>query len=155
MRIAHHYLMHLLRDKLVASKSRIVFVSSGAIRNVPDVCKYIVQWIVVNRADETAVMEEHCKGGSGLPGTTIYCETKFIALLGAHWWRRQFHLAGNTNVEVVAVSPGLIPGTGLARGSGMTIPSNLPDAKSVPEGPYIHFIFAPVLPHAQPYDCNL
>lgn len=30
--------MHLLRDKLAASKSRIVFVSSGAVRNVPDVC---------------------------------------------------------------------------------------------------------------------
>ena len=33
--------MHLLKEKVVASKSRVVFVSSGAIRNVPDVCKCI------------------------------------------------------------------------------------------------------------------
>jgi hypothetical protein len=30
--LAQHYLTHLLKDKLVASKSRIVVVSSGAIR---------------------------------------------------------------------------------------------------------------------------
>ncbi|KAK6822418.1 Short-chain dehydrogenase/reductase SDR [Apiospora arundinis] len=30
--LSHHYLMHLLRNKLVASKSRIVVVSSGGIR---------------------------------------------------------------------------------------------------------------------------
>lgn len=33
---AQHYLIHLLREKLVASHSRIVVVSSGAIRNVQD-----------------------------------------------------------------------------------------------------------------------
>lgn len=32
------------------------------------------------------------------------------------------------------MSPGLIPHTGLGRGSGMVIPANLPDAKTVPEG---------------------
>lgn len=36
---AQHYLTHLLREKLVASKSRIVVVSSGAIRMVSDTCK--------------------------------------------------------------------------------------------------------------------
>lgn len=40
MFLAHHYLMHLLREKLVASKTHVVFVSSGAVRNVPDVCKF-------------------------------------------------------------------------------------------------------------------
>lgn len=34
--IAQHYLTHLMREKLVESKSRIVFVSSGAIRRVTD-----------------------------------------------------------------------------------------------------------------------
>lgn len=34
----------------------------------------------------------------------------------------------------MAVSPGLIPNTGLGRGSGFQIPPDLPDAKSVPEG---------------------
>ncbi|KAH6984582.1 hypothetical protein BKA56DRAFT_671081 [Ilyonectria sp. MPI-CAGE-AT-0026] len=112
--LSQHYLVHLLREKLVESKSRIVFVSSGAIRSVPD----------------TSVLDNDLKGGSGVGGRTIYPESKFVQLLGAHWWRR--HLAG-TN-DVVAVSPGLIPGTGLGRGNGMTLSTDMPDAKSVPEG---------------------
>lgn len=63
-------------------------------------------------------------------GKTVYSASKFIQLLGAHWWRRQ--LQGTC--QVVAVSPGLIPGTRLSRGSDFDIPDNLPDAKSVPEG---------------------
>lgn len=106
--------MHLLRDKLVASKSRIVFVSSGAVRNVPDV----------------SVLDEDVKGGSGVAGPTVYCETKFIGLLGAHWWRRQ--LWGQC--DVVAVSPGLIPATGIARGADLKLDVNSPDAKSPAEG---------------------
>lgn len=35
--------MHLLREKLVESKSRIVFVSSGAVRRVSDPSKFPVQ----------------------------------------------------------------------------------------------------------------
>ncbi|KAI5458612.1 hypothetical protein BGZ63DRAFT_362116 [Mariannaea sp. PMI_226] len=112
--LSQHYLVHLLREKLVESQSRIVFVSSGAIRNVPKV----------------GVLDSHLKGGSGVDGGTIYCETKFVQFLGAHWWRRQL---GRTN-HVVAVSPGLIPGTGLGRGNGMVLSSSMPDAKTVPEG---------------------
>lgn len=63
-------------------------------------------------------------------GKMVYPASKFIQLLGAHWWRRQ--LQGTC--EVVAVSPGLIPDTRLSRGSDFEIPDNLPDAKSVPEG---------------------
>lgn len=76
------------------------------------------------------MLEKELQAGSGVETRTTYSQTKFVQLLGAHWWRRQ--LQGQ--VEVVAVSPGLIPGTGLSRGSGMTIPASLPDAKSVPEG---------------------
>ncbi|KAH6617749.1 hypothetical protein B0J18DRAFT_259743 [Chaetomium sp. MPI-SDFR-AT-0129] len=111
---SQHYLTHLLREKLIESKSRVVVVSSGAVRNVPD----------------TGVLEKELQAGSGVEPMTTYCQTKFVQLLGAHWWRRQ--LQGQ--VEVVAVSPGFIPGTGLGRGSGVTIPPSLPDAKSVPEG---------------------
>ncbi|KAJ7609539.1 hypothetical protein FB45DRAFT_845433 [Roridomyces roridus] len=115
--LSQHYIVHLLREKLVASeKTRVVVVSSGAVRMVKD----------------PNVLETNLKAGAASEAT--YPESKFVQLLGAHWWRRQFQLAENTNVQVVAVSPGLIPATGLSRGSGMVIPSNLPDAKSVPEG---------------------
>ncbi|KAK0740160.1 hypothetical protein B0T18DRAFT_330965 [Schizothecium vesticola] len=112
--LAQHYLVHLLRDKLVESKSRVVFVSSGAVRQVED----------------PSVLDYDVKAGSGVPGIKLYGETKFIQLLGALWWRRQ--LAGQC--AVLAVSPGLIPGTGLGRGMQMDMPANLPDAKPVAEG---------------------
>jgi len=114
--LSHHYLMHLLREKLVSSKSRIVFVSSGAIRMVSN--------------DMIPQLEHDCKGGSGVEGKRIYAETKFIALLGAHWWRRQ--LLGSN--EVVATSPGLIPATGISRGHNLQLNHNSPDAKSPAEG---------------------
>lgn len=37
--IAQHYLTHLLKEKLIESKSRIVVVSSGAIRRITDPSK--------------------------------------------------------------------------------------------------------------------
>lgn len=75
-------------------------------------------------------MEETLKADSGADVRPVYAGSKFIQLLGAHWWRRQ--LRGQC--DVVAVSPGLIPNTGLGRHGGMTIPANLPDAKTIPEG---------------------
>ncbi|OTB14856.1 hypothetical protein K445DRAFT_62095 [Daldinia sp. EC12] len=112
--LSQHYLIHLLREKLEASRSRIVVVSSGAIRLVEDP-KYL---------------EEDLKGGSRTE-RSVYASTKFVQLLGAHWWRRQL----KDKCQVVAVSPGLIPGTNLARNSGQAKEFvNHPDAKSVPEG---------------------
>lgn len=111
---SQHYLIHLLREKLVESKSRVVIVSSGAIRMVPDPSK----------------MDNDLKGGAGAAGQTVYCQTKFAQYLSAQWWRRE--LLGTNNV--VAVSPGLIPGSGLGRGSGVNGTMDMPDAKTVPEG---------------------
>ncbi|KAJ2966303.1 hypothetical protein NQ176_g10213 [Zarea fungicola] len=111
--ISQFYLVHLLRDKLTASKSRIVFVSSGAVTAVSD----------------PSALEAELKSGAGTDGRPLYPKTKFVQLLGAHWWRRE--LAGVC--DVVAVSPGFIPTTGLARGSGMVMPKNSPDAKSIPQ----------------------
>ncbi|KAJ7206761.1 hypothetical protein GGX14DRAFT_456789 [Mycena pura] len=113
--LSQHYLLHLLRPKLVESKTRIVVVSSGAIRGVSD----------------PSIIEEQLKG---TPGPTyianVYQQTKFVQLLGAHWWRRQ--LAGQCTV--VAVSPGMVPGTRLTRGSDFNFPANSPDARSVEDG---------------------
>ncbi|KAI0424677.1 hypothetical protein F5Y09DRAFT_323750 [Xylaria sp. FL1042] len=111
--LSQHYLLHLLRPKLEQSKTRIVVVSSGAVRNVEDTSTL---------EDVMLAAKETDKG--------VYPATKFTQLLNAHWWRRQ--LQGSC--EVVAVSPGLIPNTGLVRGSDLKIPDNLPDAKSIPEG---------------------
>ncbi|KAF6803748.1 hypothetical protein CMUS01_15010 [Colletotrichum musicola] len=112
--LSQHYLVHLLRNKLVESQSRIIFVSSGAVRNVPD----------------TSVLAKDLLGGAGTKDMTIYCETKFVQLLNAHWWRRQ--LKGSATV--LAVSPGLIPGTGLGRHGSFQITTDMPDAKSIAEG---------------------
>ncbi|KAI1139721.1 NAD(P)-binding protein [Hypoxylon sp. FL0543] len=111
--LSQHYLIHLLREKLEESRSRIVVVSSGAVRGVED----------------PSLLENDVKSASKTE-RSVYSATKFIQLLGAHWWRRQ--LKGKC--DVVAVSPGLIPGTGLPRGTKMQLPVNHPDAKSVPEG---------------------
>ncbi|KAK3381867.1 hypothetical protein B0H63DRAFT_476757 [Podospora didyma] len=112
--LSQHYLVHLLREKLVASKARIVFVSSGAVTRVAD----------------PSILESELKANTGTVGHANYSNSKFVQLLGAHWWRRQ--LKGQ--VTVVAVSPGLIPNTGIGRGSGMTLTMDMPDAKTVAQG---------------------
>ncbi|KAG9250978.1 uncharacterized protein F5Z01DRAFT_328397 [Emericellopsis atlantica] len=114
--LSHHYLMHLLKSKISESKSRVVFVSSGAVRMVPD--EYIPK------------LEESVKAGADTDGRLVYAITKFIGLLGAHWWRREL----GDKATVVAVSPGLIPATGIARGYDLKLNHNSPDAKSPAEG---------------------
>ncbi|KAF8170816.1 hypothetical protein K438DRAFT_1853294 [Mycena galopus ATCC 62051] len=114
--LSQHYLVHLLRDKLVASSTRIVFVSSGAIRVVKD----------------PSTLETTLKAGSGAVAMTVYSASKLAALFGTHWWRRK--LMGQCTV--VAVSPGLIPDTGLGRSTPWATlpPEILKDAKSVAVG---------------------
>ncbi|KAH8786011.1 hypothetical protein F5883DRAFT_536674 [Diaporthe sp. PMI_573] len=115
--LSQHYLTHLLRPKLEESRTRIVVVSSGAIKIVKD----------------TAGLEDSAKAKAETYHLQLYPMTKFIQLLGAHWWRRE--LQGTC--KVVAVSPGLIPGTGLPRfakpGDPIPLPT-MPGAKSIQEG---------------------
>ncbi|KAH8885962.1 NAD(P)-binding protein [Thozetella sp. PMI_491] len=112
--LAHHYLVHLLRDKLVASHGRVVFVSSGAYRGIED----------------PNALESMLLGGAGVPGMKLYSAAKFVALLGAHWWNRQ--LAGQC--KVVAVNPGVVPNTNIGKGAGLVLTWEMPSAKSIPDG---------------------
>ncbi|KAI0394967.1 hypothetical protein F5Y17DRAFT_227484 [Xylariaceae sp. FL0594] len=111
--LSQHYLLHLLRPKLEDSKTRIVVVSSGAVRLVKD----------------PGTLENEMLAGVDT-GEQVYPASKFIQLVAAQWWRRQ--LLGKC--DLVAVSPGLIPNTGIMRGTNSQIPADHPDAKSVPEG---------------------
>ena len=60
----------------------------------------------------------------------VYSASKFVQLLGALYWRRQ--LRGSC--DVIAVSPGMIPLTGLARHIDPKTFLDMPDSKTVPEG---------------------
>ncbi|KAJ7132321.1 hypothetical protein C8R44DRAFT_902493 [Mycena epipterygia] len=111
--LSQHYLTHLFREKLVASKSRVVVVSSGAVRGISD----------------PSTIESDLKAGAGTDVRKVYGETKFVQLLAAHWWRRQ--LQGSCHV--VAVSPGLVPNTGITRHSDVQLSMEMPDAKTVSE----------------------
>lgn len=77
-----------------------------------------------------ATLEQHLLANSGADSMTVYSGSKFVQLLGAHWWRRQ--LQGSCHV--VAVSPGLIPQTNLSRHVNIGMSMSMPDAKTVPEG---------------------
>ncbi|KAJ5223625.1 hypothetical protein N7468_008167 [Penicillium chermesinum] len=111
--LSQHYLLHLLRETLVGSQSRIVFVSSGSVRNV--------------RNSDPKTLDADLKANSPAGAYSIYSASKFAGLLGAHHWRRNL-----PQCTIVAVSPGLVPGTGLASNMGLTM--DMPDAKTVPEG---------------------
>lgn len=75
------------------------------------------------------MLDQHLLADSGTEDQSIYSESKFVQLLGAHWWRHQL-----PECRVVAVSPGLIPQTNLARHGSIKLTMDMPDAKTVPEG---------------------
>ncbi|KAG6029710.1 hypothetical protein E4U19_007884 [Claviceps sp. Clav32 group G5] len=111
---SQHYLIHLLREKLFAFQARIVMVSSGGVRNVED----------------PAAIEQQITAGSGTEGFPVYASTKFLQLLSAHWWRRELE----DQCRVIAVSPGMIPHTGLGRGTGYQVPADSPCAETMHQG---------------------
>lgn len=78
-----------------------------------------------------AVLDKNLLADSGIEDQSTYPESKFVQLLGAHWWRRQL-----PECRVVAVSPGLIPQTGIARHGSLKLTMDMPDAKTVPEGKF-------------------
>ncbi|KAI0556030.1 hypothetical protein F4679DRAFT_520788 [Xylaria curta] len=115
--LSQHYLTHLLEEKVRESRSRVIVVSSGAVRSIRD--------------DDPKTLDIDLKANSGADGMVTYCASKFTQLLSTHWWHRRL----GDSARVVAVSPGLIPGTGLARHLDTKFDmSSLPDAKPVDEG---------------------
>ena len=75
----------------------------------------------------TGTLDVDLKAGSGAGVRVVYSASKFVQLIGAHYWRRAL-----PECRVVAVSPGLIPSTNLASSMGLSM--NMPDAKTIPEG---------------------
>ena len=138
MNVAQHYLVHQLHETLAACKSRIVVVSSGAIRGVrnQDPSEYPSHLFAVKALLGASILTFFCletldvdlKANSGANNRVVYSASKFVQLLGAHYWRRNL-----PDCTVLAVSPGLIPDTKLA-GRDMGLTMSMPDAKTIPEG---------------------
>lgn len=77
--------------------------------------------------DTAATLDVDLKANSNAGVRAVYSASKFVQLLGAHYWRREL-----PSCTIVAVSPGLIPDTKLASSMGLTM--NMADAKTIPEG---------------------
>lgn len=76
-------------------------------------------------------LEDSVKAGADTEPMMVYAGTKFIHLLGAHHWRRQL----GDKATVVAVSPGMIPGTNLSRHhKQQAMNTEHPDAKPLGTG---------------------
>ncbi|KAF9737362.1 hypothetical protein PMIN06_013011 [Paraphaeosphaeria minitans] len=118
--LSQHYLTHLVRERVTGL---VVVVSSGTIRGVCD-------------STRVELLDRELTAKSGTHFQRVYEDSKFTQLLTAHWWRRE--LQGQA--QVVAVSPGMIPGTTLTRtamermGNVMFPQAIMKDAKTVPEG---------------------
>lgn len=112
--------------RVLSSSLRVVFDRSKIpVSRIYPICLTYLTNIIC-----TGKLEPEVKAGAGTSAFDLYGDTKFIQLLNAHYWRRQ--LKGSC--EVLAVSPGLIPGTRLGRYIGFDFPMDMPDAKTIPEG---------------------
>lgn len=80
-----------------------------------------------SRYVEPGTLDVDLKANSGAGNRVVYSASKFVQLLGAHYWRRSL-----PSCTVIAVSPGLIPNTKLAQNLSLTM--DMPDAKTIPEG---------------------
>ena len=132
--LAHHYLLHLLREPITRSHSRVVFVSSGAVRGTKETSQSFPSGSSYHPGPELIrcvdSLRAKMQAGSGTGASEIYSATKFSQLLGAHHWRRVL----KDQATVVAVSPGMIPGTNLMRHYETKMSSTHADAKDVPTG---------------------
>jgi len=94
------------------------------------IASYQLSWSSIDGCADT--LRSTLKAESGADPAQVYCTSKFTHLLGAHHWRR----ALGEKATVVAVSPGMIPGTGLGRHMESPMSSSAPDAKDLPTGQY-------------------
>jgi hypothetical protein len=84
------------------------------------------------------LLEKELTANSGTQFQRTYENSKFAQLLTAHWWRREL----KDQAQVVAVSPGFVPDTGLAQTAMKRMNFNfaesvMKDAKSIPEGDFL------------------
>ncbi|KUI56278.1 Retinol dehydrogenase 13 [Cytospora mali] len=117
-------LQNLGQDKL-----DYLLLNAGVAKGAEGPGPYGSKWCEPYIVNHLSEFDKTFLAGSGLGPIDTYSVTKFVQLLGAHWWRRQL-----PQCDVVAVSPGLIPQTGLPRHGAMPMNASMPDAKSVPEG---------------------
>ncbi|KAL7624412.1 hypothetical protein AAE478_005976 [Parahypoxylon ruwenzoriense] len=126
--LSQHYLIHLLREKLEASRTRIVFTGSGVLRRVTDPDK--LKDDVLRTLKTETTFSKNAKTIDFHTGTNAYRSSKFIQLLSAHWWRRRLQ----DKCEVLAVSPGLVPDTGLHRENPSRFTMIHQNPNSIPQG---------------------
>jgi hypothetical protein len=90
-----------------------------------------------------ATLKQTLLANSGSDAFPIYGANKFTQLLQAQSWRRTFNAAGK-EVEVICVSPGMIPDTGLSRYmEDKPDLSKIPDAKDIGTGEFIWLLVLP------------
>ncbi|KAJ7653752.1 hypothetical protein B0H17DRAFT_1267890 [Mycena rosella] len=131
--LSQHYLIHLLRSKLTASRSRIVFVSSGAVRDHHENLRTLdsPNFPRLELTTHLAKLDTSLFAGSGANSHVVYPSTKFTQFLGTHYWRRQLK---DTGCTVVAVAPGFIPLTRLSRHTDLKLSMDMPNARTVEDG---------------------
>lgn len=101
------------------------FLSSHACANCP-VPRHFFSLLYTDGTDPNAeTLATTVKADSGADAFPVYGATKFIQLLGAHWWRRQL----GSSATVLAVSPGMVGGTGLGR--HLDVQPNMDNMKDV------------------------